>query len=73
MFCRGVRPEAATWRNAYLVGAMELRNGVPKVPVVGTVNADTLRAISNEQYFDYLGVRLNADKAALIEDGLIQG
>ena len=36
---------------------------MPKVPVVGTVNADTLRAISNEQYFDYLGVRLNADKA----------
>jgi alkyl sulfatase BDS1-like metallo-beta-lactamase superfamily hydrolase len=59
----GFQAEAATWRNAYLVGAMELRNGVPKVPVVGTVNADTLRAISNEQYFDYLGVRLNADKA----------
>jgi alkyl sulfatase BDS1-like metallo-beta-lactamase superfamily hydrolase len=42
---------------------MELRNGVPKVPVVGTVNPDTLRAVSNEQYFDFLGVRLNAGKA----------
>jgi len=59
----GFQAESAVWRNAYLVGAMELRNGVPKIPAVGTVNPDTLRAISNEQYFDYLGVRLNAGKA----------
>ena len=59
----GFQAESAAWRNAYLVGAMELRNGVPKVPVVGTVNPDTLRAVSNEQYFDFLGVRLNAGKA----------
>jgi len=59
----GFQAESAAWRNAYLVGAMELRNGVPKVPAVGTVNPDTLRAVSNEQYFDFLGVRLNAGKA----------
>jgi alkyl sulfatase BDS1-like metallo-beta-lactamase superfamily hydrolase len=62
----GFQAEAGTWRNAYLVGAMELRNGLPQLPAAGgggTVSPETLRAISNEQLFDYLGVRLNADKA----------
>ena len=59
----GFQAEAGTWRNAYLVGAMELRGGVPKVPVAGTANADTLKAVSNELFFDFLGVRLNAGKA----------
>jgi alkyl sulfatase BDS1-like metallo-beta-lactamase superfamily hydrolase len=59
----GFQAEAATWRNAYLVGAMELRNGVPKVPGNNTANADTLKALSNEMFFDFLGVRLNAARA----------
>jgi alkyl sulfatase BDS1-like metallo-beta-lactamase superfamily hydrolase len=60
----GFQAEAGTWRNAYLVGAMELRNGPPRIPGNGgTVNPETLLAISNEQFFDYLGVRLNAAKA----------
>ena len=59
----GFQAEAATWRNAYLVGAMELRNGVPKVPGNNTANADTLKALNNEMFFDFLGVRLNAAKA----------
>jgi alkyl sulfatase BDS1-like metallo-beta-lactamase superfamily hydrolase len=59
----GYQAESATWRNAYLVGAMELRDGVPKVPGISTANADTLKAISNELFFDFMGVRLNATKA----------
>jgi len=59
----GFQAEAGTWRNAYLVGAMELRNGAPKVPGGNLANADTLKALSNESFFDYLGVRLNAAKA----------
>jgi alkyl sulfatase BDS1-like metallo-beta-lactamase superfamily hydrolase len=59
----GFQAEAGTWRNAYLVGAMELRNGLPKIPAFSTVNADTLKAVSNEFFFDFLGVRLNAAKA----------
>jgi alkyl sulfatase BDS1-like metallo-beta-lactamase superfamily hydrolase len=58
----GFQAEAGTWRNAYLVGAMELRNGVPRIPALSTVNADTLKAVSNEMFFDILGVRLNAAK-----------
>jgi alkyl sulfatase BDS1-like metallo-beta-lactamase superfamily hydrolase len=59
----GYQAEAGTWRNAYLYGAQELRNGVLKIPVGNTLNADTLKAVSNEMFFDYLGVRLNAQKA----------
>ncbi len=59
----GYQAEAGTWRSAYLVGAMELRNGVPKIPGGGSVTADTLKAVGNELFFDFLGVRLNAAKA----------
>jgi alkyl sulfatase BDS1-like metallo-beta-lactamase superfamily hydrolase len=59
----GFQAEAATWRNAYLVGAMELRNGLPQIPGFNTVNADTVKALSNEMFFDFLGVRLNAARA----------
>jgi alkyl sulfatase BDS1-like metallo-beta-lactamase superfamily hydrolase len=59
----GFQAEAGTWRNAYLTGAMELRNGVPRIAGNNAANADTLRALSNEMFFDFLGVRLNAAKA----------
>jgi alkyl sulfatase BDS1-like metallo-beta-lactamase superfamily hydrolase len=59
----GFQAEAATWRNAYLVGAMELRNGLPRSLGSNTANAETLKVLSNEMLFDYLGVRLNAAKA----------
>jgi alkyl sulfatase BDS1-like metallo-beta-lactamase superfamily hydrolase len=59
----GYQSEAGTWRSAYLVGAMELRNGLPKAPTVNTLTADTLKAISTDMFFDFLGVRLNANRA----------
>ncbi|MDM4765050.1 alkyl sulfatase dimerization domain-containing protein [Pelomonas sp. SE-A7] len=60
----GYQAESATARNAYLQGASELRLGVPKVPAVNTAAPDVVRAMPLELFFDYLGVRLNADKAA---------
>jgi alkyl sulfatase BDS1-like metallo-beta-lactamase superfamily hydrolase len=59
----GYQAEAGTWRNAYLYGAQELRNGVLRTSVGGTLNADTLKAVSTTMFFDFLGVRLNAQKA----------
>ena len=59
----GYQSEAGTWRSAYLVGAMELRNGVPKIAGGSSANADTLKAVSNDLFFDFLGVRLDAAKA----------
>jgi alkyl sulfatase BDS1-like metallo-beta-lactamase superfamily hydrolase len=58
----GYQSENATWRNMYLTGAMELRNGVP--PHAGTsVSADMVRAMSPEMFFDFLAIRLDSDKA----------
>ena len=56
--------ESATARNAYLQGAMELRNGTPNLPGGGGMSPDVMRSIPIEMYFDYLAVRLDATKAA---------
>ena len=59
----GYQVESATARNAYLQGAWELRNGVPKLPSISTAAPDVIRAVPLDMFFDYLGVRLNGDKA----------
>jgi alkyl sulfatase BDS1-like metallo-beta-lactamase superfamily hydrolase len=59
----GYQSENATWRNAYLMGAMELRHGVVKQSAGGTAGPDVIRALPTEAFFDYLGVRLNGDRA----------
>jgi len=60
----GYQAESATWRNAYLLGAFELRNGTPAMRVRAPVSADVVSALSLPLFFDYLGVRLNGPKAA---------
>ncbi len=59
----GYQSEAATWRNAYLLGAAELRGGVPPAAGGSTANAELLKGVSIDLAFDFLGVRLNAAKA----------
>jgi alkyl sulfatase BDS1-like metallo-beta-lactamase superfamily hydrolase len=59
----GYQAEAGPWRGAYLVGAMELRNGLPKEPGISTLTADAIKALPTAMFFDYLGVRLNATRA----------
>jgi alkyl sulfatase BDS1-like metallo-beta-lactamase superfamily hydrolase len=59
----GYQSEAATWRNAYLAGAAELRGGIPPAQGSSTANADLLKGVSIDLAFDFLGVRLNAAKA----------
>jgi alkyl sulfatase BDS1-like metallo-beta-lactamase superfamily hydrolase len=59
----GYAAESATWRNAYLLGAFELRQGRPNTVARAPVSPDVLRAMSVEQIFDLLGVRLNGEKA----------
>ncbi|ABF09028.1 linear primary-alkylsulfatase [Cupriavidus metallidurans] len=60
----GYQSENATWRNIYLTGAQELRDGVPKLQGSSLGSADLVRALTVPNFFDYLAVRLNADKAA---------
>ncbi|SEI43209.1 alkyl/aryl-sulfatase [Pseudomonas sp. NFR16] len=59
----GYQTENPTWRNEYLMGAYELRNGVPKVPGISTSSADMVAAMSPDLLLDYLGVRINGPKA----------
>ncbi|MDO9295999.1 alkyl/aryl-sulfatase [Bradyrhizobium sp.] len=59
----GYQSEAASWRNAYLLGAAELRGGVPPAAGGSTANAELLKGVSIDLAFDFLGVRLNAAKA----------
>ncbi len=48
----GHQAESANWRNIFLVGAHELRNGVQRVSG-GTASIDTLRAMSIDILLDY--------------------
>ena len=58
----GYQSENATWRNMYLTGAMELRNGVPQ-HAGSSVSVDMVRAMTPDMFFDYLAIRLDSDKA----------
>ena len=60
----GYQAESGPWRNFYLTGSKELREGVKKLPAVQTASPDSVRAMSLDLFFDYLGVRLNGPKAA---------
>ncbi|MGE2763047.1 alkyl/aryl-sulfatase [Escherichia coli] len=60
----GYQAESGPWRNFYLTGAQELRNGVQKLPTPNTASPDTVRAMTPEMFFDYLAVHINGEKAA---------
>ncbi|EKJ8219140.1 alkyl/aryl-sulfatase [Citrobacter sedlakii] len=60
----GYQAESGPWRNFYLTGAQELRNGVQKMPTPNTASPDTVRAMTPEMFFDYLAVHINGEKAA---------
>ncbi len=59
----GYAAESATWRNAYLLGALELRRGQPAPIARAPISPDVVRAMSLELFFDFLAVRLNGEKA----------
>ena len=57
----GYQTESATWRNAYLMGALELRSG-PKDMGASSSGPDTVRGMTNELLFDFIALRLNHEK-----------
>jgi alkyl sulfatase BDS1-like metallo-beta-lactamase superfamily hydrolase len=60
----GYQSESAVWRNLYLVGAHELRNGPPPAPAGRRVaSADVARALSIEQLWEAMGTRLDGPRA----------
>lgn len=60
----GYQTENGQWRNFYLTGAMELRDGVKSFLVPHTASKDTVAAMPISMFLDFLGVRLNGPKAA---------
>ncbi|TDD41495.1 MBL fold metallo-hydrolase [Nonomuraea terrae] len=54
--------ENATWRNFYLTGATEL-TGRPSAGMTTTTSPDMLRALTAEQIFDSLAIRVNGPRA----------
>jgi alkyl sulfatase BDS1-like metallo-beta-lactamase superfamily hydrolase len=59
----GYQSETAGWRNAYLAGAFELRNGMAMKINTVQIGVDIVRAMDTELVLDYFGVRLNAERA----------
>ena len=55
----GYQAESATWRNAYLQAAMELRHGVPQLPNMSVASVDMVRALPIGMFFDYLAMRVD--------------
>ena len=60
----GYQAESATWRNAYLYAAQELRHGVVKLPPRPILSPDLLGAVATETLFDFIAVRLDPEKCA---------
>ena len=58
----GYQAESATWRNAYLLGALELRGGT-SAAARAPVSPDVVRAMTLDLFFDYLAVRLDGERA----------
>lgn len=59
----GYQSESGIWRCAYLVGALELRHGIPNILKTRTGAGEVIKAISNDLFFDFLAVRLDGSKA----------
>ncbi|SNT09754.1 alkyl/aryl-sulfatase [Rhodococcoides kyotonense] len=58
----GFGAENGTWRNAFLMGAYELRNGAIGTPV-GTASQDIAAALTVEQLFDAIALRIDGPRA----------
>lgn len=59
----GYQAESGPWRNFYLGGASELRNGVMELPTPNTASPDIIANMSLKLVFGYMGVQLNAKRA----------
>ncbi|MBC1893548.1 MBL fold metallo-hydrolase [Listeria seeligeri] len=58
----GYQSESASWRNVYLASADELRNSLPN-KVISTVTLDVVEGMPFDLILDYMGIRLNGEKA----------
>jgi alkyl sulfatase BDS1-like metallo-beta-lactamase superfamily hydrolase len=59
----GYRAESTSVRNSFLQGAFELRNGLPGGIPPRPTGPDVIRAMSTEQWLDFIGISLDPKKA----------
>jgi alkyl sulfatase BDS1-like metallo-beta-lactamase superfamily hydrolase len=64
----GYQAEAGPWRDVYLMGAMELRQGTLDVDFAVRPILEAARGMTLEQLFDYLAVRLDGPAATGLGD-----
>ena len=60
----GYQAESATWRNAYLYAAQELRHGKRDIPPRPMLAPELVAGLPTDLLLDYLAVRLNPTRAA---------
>jgi alkyl sulfatase BDS1-like metallo-beta-lactamase superfamily hydrolase len=60
----GYQAESTSVRNTFLQGAFELRNGLPGGSAPRTLTPDVVRAMTTEQWLDFLGISMDPKKAA---------
>ena len=59
----GYQKESPTLRNIYLQGAYELRNGLPGGTPQRSTGPDMIRAMSTENWLDFIGISMDPKKA----------
>jgi alkyl sulfatase BDS1-like metallo-beta-lactamase superfamily hydrolase len=59
----GYQAESTSTRNTFLQGAFELRNGLPGGSAPRTLVPDVVRAMTTEQWLDFLGISMDPKKA----------
>jgi alkyl sulfatase BDS1-like metallo-beta-lactamase superfamily hydrolase len=60
----GYQSENATWRNFYLTGAMELRDGVAPAVSASESGKDIIKSLSPDMILDYMAIHVDPEKAA---------
>jgi alkyl sulfatase BDS1-like metallo-beta-lactamase superfamily hydrolase len=59
----GYRAESTSVRNTFLQGAFELRNGLPGGSAPRSTGPDVVRAMSTEQWLDFVAISMDPTKA----------
>lgn len=59
----GYQSESGPWRNFYLTGAQELRDGILKPSRVRTVSPDLIASVPTSMFLDFMAVRFDPEDA----------
>ncbi len=59
----GYQQESPSVRNSFLAAALELRSGIPSGAAPSSTGPDLVRALSTSQFLDFLGIRLDPERA----------